>query len=58
MTTFLVPVTGEVAVEDATPGCGCCVPPPDASVPEGRELALAELHARRNAVERRLQGLR
>ena len=59
MTTMLIPVTaGTEAAEDATPGCGCCVPPPDAAQAEGRRLALEALQARREAVERRLQGLR
>ena len=58
MTNVLIPVTaGAEATEDATPGCGCCVPPPDASQAEGRLRALAELQARRDALERRLKGL-
>lgn len=59
MTNVLIPVTaGAEATEDATPGCGCCVPPPDAAKAEGRRLALEALEARRETVERRLQGLR
>ena len=59
MTNVLIPVTaGAEASEEATPGCGCCVPPPDAALAEGRRQALAALEARREAVERRLQGLR
>jgi hypothetical protein len=58
MTNVLIPVTaGAEATEDAAPGCGCCVPPPDASQAEGRRQALEALQARREAVERRLQGL-
>ena len=59
MTNVLIPVTTDADTEadDATPGCGCCVPPPDAAKAEGRRLALAALEARREAVERRLQGL-
>ena len=58
MTDLLTPVTAAAeATEDATPGCGCCIPPPDASQVEGRRLALEALQARRDAVERRLQGL-
>ena len=58
MTTVLIPQTGDPArAAEAGPGCGCCLPPPDASLPEGRQLALAELQARRDALERRLQGL-
>lgn len=59
MTNVLIPViAGAEATEDATPGCGCCVPPPDASQAEGRRQALEALQARRDALERRLQGLR
>ena len=60
MTNVLIPVTAGAEAEagDATPGCGCCVPPPDAAQAEGRRQALEALHARREAVERRLQGLR
>jgi hypothetical protein len=59
MTNVLIPVaTDAEATEDATPGCGCCIPPPDAAQAEGRRLALEALQARREAVERRLQGLR
>lgn len=61
MTNVLIPVTAGTdadTAEDATPGCGCCVPPPDAARAEGRRLALEALQARREAVERRLQGLR
>jgi hypothetical protein len=58
MTNVLIPVTaGAEATEDATPGCGCCVPPPDAAQAEGRRLALEALQVRRDALERRLQGL-
>lgn len=59
MTNVLIPVTAgtEAAADDATPGCGCCVPPPDAAQAEGRRQALAALEARREAVERRLAGL-
>lgn len=59
MTNVLIPATaGAEVTEGATPGCGCCVPPPDAARAEGRRQALAALEARREAVERRLQGLR
>ena len=59
MTTVLIPQTGESPQADtAGPGCGCCLPPPDASLPEGRQQALAELQARRDALQRRLEGLR
>jgi hypothetical protein len=59
MTTVLMPQTGDSArADEAGPGCGCCLPPPDASLPEGRQQALAELQARRDALQRRLEGLR
>lgn len=58
MTTLLIPVTAGAEATDAGPGCGCCVPPPDASQAEGRRQALEALQARREAVERRLEGLR
>jgi hypothetical protein len=62
VTNVLIPVTAGAEAEaeagDATPGCGCCVPPPDASQAEGRQRALEALQARRDALERRLQGLR
>lgn len=60
MTNVLIPVTAGTgaSTDDATPGCGCCIPPPDAAQAEGRRLALEALEARRAAVERRLQGLR
>ena len=59
MTNVLIPVAdGAEATQGVTPGCGCCVPPPDASQAEGRRQALEALQARREAVDRRLQGLR
>ena len=58
MTTLLVPETDATQAGEAAPGCGCCIPPPDASLPEGRQRALADLKARRDALERRLEGLR
>ena len=59
MTSVLIPVTAgaDVEADEATPGCGCCVPPPDAAKAEGRQRALAELQARRDALEARLKGL-
>ena len=58
MTTVLDPQAGEGQAQGAGPGCGCCIPPPGASMPEGRQRALADLQARRDALERRLKGLR
>ena len=59
MTTLLPmtqPAAGSEAAEadDATPGCGCCVPPPLAGA---KAQVLAELASRREAIDRRLQGL-
>jgi hypothetical protein len=58
MTTLLPmtePTVGpEAEAEDATPGCGCCIPPPGAGA---KAQVLAELASRRDAIERRLQGL-
>ena len=58
MTNVLIPVTAGAEATEAAPGCGCCIPPPDAAQAEGRRQALEALAARREAVERRLQGLR
>ena len=43
----------EADAEDATPGCGCCVPPPDTV-----DKRVAELEARRQRLERRLARLK
>ena len=53
MTTVL-PMITETEVTEATPGCGCCVPPPDASAPT---QLLAALQERKERLERRLMGL-
>jgi hypothetical protein len=59
MTNVLIPVTaGAEPATEGTAACGCCVAPPDAAQAEGRRQALAALEARREAVERRLAGLR
>lgn len=47
-------ITPAPAGEDADPGCGCCMPPAAATVAD----EVRELQARRDAVERRLAGLR
>ena len=54
LTTETVLTTGTAAGEagDATPGCGCCVLPPDTV-----DKRLAELEARRDLLERRLARL-
>jgi DNA-binding transcriptional MerR regulator len=54
LTTELTTETDDARAEEAGPGCGCCIPPPGASA----ERELRELQARREAVERRLRGLR
>ena len=55
MTTLVTTETAdsEARADEATPGCGCCIPPPDTAAKK-----MAELQARREAVERRLRGLR
>jgi len=57
MTNVLIPVTAGTEADETTAPCGCCVAPPDAVQAEGRRQALAALEARREAVERRLEGL-
>ena len=54
MTTVLTDRTTEVETraEDATPGCGCCVPPPDTV-----DKRVAELQDRRARLERTLRRL-
>jgi hypothetical protein len=56
MTTVLpeTHVEAPAPADDATPGCGCCIPPPGAGA---KAQVLAELASRRDAIERRLQGL-
>ena len=56
MTTLLTPDTGDpldARAEDASPGCGCCIPPPDTA-----DRRVAELVARRDRLDRKLQRLR
>ena len=55
MTTLLPTTEIEAGAEESGPGCGCCVPPPDAAA---KQEALAVLQARRDAVERRLASMR
>lgn len=50
MTTMTT--TETVEAQGPRPGCGCCIPPPDTV-----DTRVAELQARRDAVERRLRGL-
>lgn len=52
MTTFLTIETAEAEAQEATPGCGCCIPPPDTV-----DKRVAELEARRERLERRLRRL-
>jgi DNA-binding transcriptional MerR regulator len=54
MTTLLPTPIEAGEAQDATPGCGCCIPPPGSAE---KDRAVAELQARRDAVERRLRGL-
>lgn len=54
--TTLLPAPTESAEEgDAGPNCGCCIPPPGGAAQ--KDKALAELQARRDALDERLQGL-
>jgi len=57
MTTVLPTPTVDTGAEadDATPGCGCCIPPPGAGA---KDKVLAELQARREGLDRRLRDLR
>ena len=52
MTTLLIPETAGAESEESTPGCGCCIPPPDTA-----DQRVAELLARRERLERKLQRL-
>ncbi len=53
MSTSLTAQTREIEAEDTTPGCGCCVPPPDAV-----DSRVALLEDRRERLERRLRAMR
>ena len=52
MTILLTPETAGAVAEESTPGCGCCVPPPDTV-----DKRVAELLARRVRLERKLERL-
>ena len=52
MTTLLTSETTDVGAEEPTPGCGCCIPPPDTV-----DKRVADLLARRQRLERKLQRL-
>ena len=52
MTTLLIPETSGAEPEAPTPGCGCCIPPPDTL-----DKRVVELLARRERLERKLQRL-
>ncbi len=52
MTTLLIPDTADARVEEPTPGCGCCVPPPDTV-----DKRVAQLQERKERLERRLARL-
>ena len=52
MTTLLLSETAGNEAEESTPGCGCCIPPPDTV-----EKRVVELLARRERLERKLQRL-
>ena len=52
MTTLLLSETAGNEAEESTPGCGCCIPPPDTV-----DKRVVELLARRERLERKLQRL-
>ena len=52
MTTLLIPETAATRAEESTPGCGCCIPPPDTAAKR-----VAELLARRERLDRKLATL-
>ena len=52
MTTLLTMETAGARAEEPTPGCGCCVPPPDTV-----DTRIAELQARRDRLEAKLRRL-
>ena len=52
MTTLLTPETTEVETPESTPGCGCCIPPPDTV-----DKRVAQLQERRERLERQLARL-
>ena len=53
MTTLLTAEPTDVRAEEPTPGCGCCIPPPDSA-----DTRVAELRARRERLEAKLRRLR
>ena len=52
MTTLLTSEATEVETAESTPGCGCCIPPPDTA-----DKRVAELQARKERLERQLARL-
>lgn len=53
MTTFLTMETPEAGAQDAGPGCGCCIPPPDTV-----DTRVAQLEERRARLEAQLRRMR
>lgn len=53
MTTFLTLETAETDAQEAGPGCGCCIPPPDTV-----DQRVALLEERRQRLEARLRRMR
>ena len=52
MTTLLTSETTDVRAEESTPGCGCCIPPPDSV-----DTRVDALLARRERLEAKLRRL-
>ena len=52
MTTLLTAETTDVRAEESTPGCGCCIPPPDSV-----DTRVDALLARRERLEAKLRRL-
>lgn len=53
MTTLLTAEMLQGEAPESTPGCGCCIPPPDTV-----DRRLVELEARRERLEARLRTMR
>jgi hypothetical protein len=53
LTTFLTVQAVETQAQETTPGCGCCIPPPDTV-----DKRMAQLEERRERLEARLRRLR
>lgn len=52
MTTLLTIETADARADESTPGCGCCIPPPDTV-----DTRRAELEARKARLEAKLRAI-